>query len=28
VGTKVHNFFGNPSTSTGNWNAGDWWVDE
>ena len=28
VSTKVHNFLGNPSTTTGNWNAGDWWVDQ
>jgi peptide/nickel transport system substrate-binding protein len=28
VSPKVHNFVGNPSTTTGNWNAGDWWVDQ
>ena len=28
VSAKVHNFLGNPSTTTGNWNAGDWWIDQ
>ncbi|MBF6605597.1 MAG: hypothetical protein IVW53_08470 [Chloroflexi bacterium] len=28
VGSRVHNFFGNPSNTTGNWNAGDWWVSQ
>jgi len=28
VSPKLHNFVGNPSTATGNWNVGDWWVDQ
>jgi len=28
VSPKVHNFVGNPSTATGNWNAFDWWIDQ
>jgi peptide/nickel transport system substrate-binding protein len=28
VSPKVHNFTGNPSTTTGNWNTGDWWIDQ
>ena len=26
VGTKLHNFTGNPTPSAGEWNIGDWWV--
>ena len=28
VQTKVHNSLGNPTSTTGSWNAGDWWVDQ
>jgi peptide/nickel transport system substrate-binding protein len=28
LSTKVHNYTGNPTSVTGNWNAGDWWVDQ
>jgi len=28
VSTKVHNYLGNPTSATGSWNAGDWWVDQ
>jgi peptide/nickel transport system substrate-binding protein len=26
VNPKLHNFTGNPTTSAGEWNIGDWWV--
>ena len=26
VDSKIHNFTGNPTTSAGEWNIGDWWV--
>jgi peptide/nickel transport system substrate-binding protein len=26
VDSKLHNFTGNPTTSAGEWNIGDWWV--
>jgi peptide/nickel transport system substrate-binding protein len=26
VNPKVHNFTGNPTSSAGEWNIGDWWV--
>jgi peptide/nickel transport system substrate-binding protein len=26
VDSKIHNFTGNPMTSAGEWNIGDWWV--
>ena len=26
VGSRLHNFTGNPSPSGGEWNIGDWWV--
>ena len=26
VSPKLHNFTGNPTTSSGEWNIGDWWV--
>jgi ABC-type transport system substrate-binding protein len=25
---KIHNFTGNPTNITGNWNVGDWWVGQ
>ena len=25
---QVHNFTGNPSTASGQWNIGDWWLAE
>ena len=28
VSPKLHNFTGNPSTATGNWNTEDWWLSE
>ena len=27
VSPKMHNFVGNPSTATGNWNTEDWWIE-
>jgi peptide/nickel transport system substrate-binding protein len=26
VGSRLHNFTGNPSSAGGEWNIGDWWV--
>jgi ABC-type transport system substrate-binding protein len=26
VNPKLHNFTGNPTSSAGEWNIGDWWV--
>ena len=28
VSPKIHNFTGNPSTASGQWNIGDWWLAE
>jgi len=28
VSPKMHNFVGNPSTATGNWNTEDWWLSD